>query len=24
VNDMCMSGDIFPTQAVCMNPNLRA
>ena len=23
VNDMCMSGDIFPTQAVCMNPNLR-
>ena len=24
VNDVCMSGDIFPTQAVCMNPNLRA
>ena len=24
VNDMCMSGDVFPTQAVCMNPNLRA
>lgn len=24
VNDKCMSGDIFPTQAVCMNPNLRA
>jgi len=24
MNDMCMSGDIFPTQAVCMNPNLRA
>lgn len=23
VNDTCMSGDIFPTQAVCMNPNLR-
>ena len=23
VNDMCMSGDIFPTQEVCMNPNLR-
>ena len=23
VNDMCMSGDIFPTQDVCMNPNLR-
>jgi hypothetical protein len=23
VNDICMSGDIFPTQAVCMNPNLR-
>ena len=21
--DMCMSGDIFPTQAVCINPNLR-
>jgi hypothetical protein len=24
VNDTCMSGDVFPTQAVCMNPNLRA
>jgi len=23
VNDACMSGDVFPTQAVCMNPNLR-
>ena len=23
VNDMCMSGDIFPSQDVCMNPNLR-
>lgn len=23
VNDRCMSGDIFPTQQVCMNPNLR-
>ena len=22
--DVCMSGDIFPTQAVCINPNLRA
>lgn len=22
-NDRCMSGDIFPTQAVCINPNLR-
>lgn len=21
--DVCMSGDIFPTQAVCINPNLR-
>ena len=21
--DMCMSGDIFPTQAICINPNLR-
>lgn len=20
----CMSGDIFPTQAICINPNLRA
>ena len=24
VNDKCMSGDVFPTQDVCMNPNLRA
>lgn len=24
VNDQCMSGDIFPTQELCMNPNLRA
>jgi len=24
VNDKCMSGDIFPSQAICMNPNLRA
>jgi hypothetical protein len=24
VNDMCMSGDVFPNQAICMNPNLRA
>ena len=23
-NDQCMSGDIFPTNAVCVNPNLRA
>jgi hypothetical protein len=23
VNDTCMSGDVYPTQAVCMNPNLR-
>jgi hypothetical protein len=22
-NDMCMSGDIFPTNDVCVNPNLR-
>lgn len=22
-NDQCMSGDIFPTKDVCMNPNLR-
>ena len=22
-NDKCMSGDIFPTQEVCVNPNLR-
>jgi len=24
VNDVCMSGDVFPNQAICMNPNLRA
>lgn len=24
VNDQCMSGDIFPTREICMNPNLRA
>ena len=24
VNDQCMSGDIFPSQEICMNPNLRA
>ena len=24
VNDSCLSGDIFPTQDVCMNPSLRA
>lgn len=24
VNDVCMSGDVFPTQEICMNPNLRA
>lgn len=23
LNDTCMSGDIFPTSAVCVNPNLR-
>jgi hypothetical protein len=23
VNDICMSGDIFPTMDVCVNPNLR-
>jgi len=23
VNDICMSGDIFPSQEICMNPNLR-
>lgn len=22
-NDQCMSGDIFPTHEICMNPNLR-
>ena len=21
--DVCMSGDIFPTEAICINPNLR-
>ena len=24
VNDTCMSGDIFPSQEICINPNLRA
>jgi hypothetical protein len=24
VNDVCMSGDVFPSQEICMNPNLRA
>ena len=24
VNDVCMSGDVFPSQAVCINPKLRA
>jgi hypothetical protein len=24
VNDVCMSGDVFPSQAICVNPNLRA
>jgi hypothetical protein len=24
VNDECMSGDIFPSQELCINPNLRA
>ena len=23
VNDVCMSGDIYPSQEVCINPNLR-
>ena len=23
VNDKCMSGDIFPSQELCINPNLR-
>jgi hypothetical protein len=23
VNDSCMSGDIFPSQEICINPNLR-
>jgi hypothetical protein len=22
-NDQCLSGDIFPSQEICMNPNLR-
>jgi len=24
INDKCMSGDIFPSQEICMNPSLRA
>jgi hypothetical protein len=24
VNDKCMSGEIFPSQEICINPNLRA
>ena len=24
VNDTCMSGDIFPSHEICVNPNLRA
>jgi hypothetical protein len=24
INDTCMSGDIFPSQQICVNPNLRA
>ena len=24
VNDGCMSGDVFPSQEICMNPSLRA
>jgi len=24
VNDQCMSGDIFPSQDICVNPRLRA
>jgi hypothetical protein len=24
VNDTCMSGDIFPSQEICMNPSLRS
>ena len=24
INDVCMSGDVFPNQSICMNPNLRA
>ena len=23
INDKCMSGDIFPTNSICVNPNLR-
>jgi hypothetical protein len=23
-DDSCMSGNIFPTQEICMNPSLRA
>jgi len=23
-NDTCMSGDIFPSQEICVNPKLRA
>ncbi len=23
-SDMCMSGDIFPSQDICVNPSLRA
>jgi hypothetical protein len=23
-NDACMSGDIFPSQDICVNPSLRA
>ena len=23
-NDQCISGDIFPTMDICINPNLRA
>jgi hypothetical protein len=24
VHDTCMSGDIFPSQQICVNPSLRA
>jgi hypothetical protein len=24
VNDVCMSGDIFPSNELCINPSLRA
>jgi len=24
INDTCMSGEIFPSQEICMNPNLRS